>query len=169
MTQLSMFKPAPKAQRPILIGMNNPVSSNPDHALFPVPEGCTGNRLWRMLESRTRATRANYRDVFERRNLVRGKTWNMMQASARAHEITVELRGTGRTVVLLGQDVRQAFCHPKQLIHPQDIDGVIWRQLPHPSGRNHWYNNPENVKLAELLLEELYRDYLKQCEMETTI
>jgi hypothetical protein len=112
---------------------------------------------------------ANYRDVFERRNLIRGSTWDAVHAKARAHEVACELHGSGRTVVLLGQDVRQAFGHPRLLIHPQEIGGVVWRQLPHPSGRNTWYNKEENKKLAELLLEELYNGYLSQCARETTI
>lgn len=169
-TQLSMFQPAPHARRPILIGMNNPISSNPDHALYPVPEGCTGNRLWKMLHARTGASMGNYRDVFERRNLVKSKvTFDLRHARARAYEITTELRGTGRSIVLLGQEVREAFGHDKLLLHPQEIDGCTWRQVPHPSGRNLFYNSPENVRVVELLLEELYRNYLKQCERETTI
>ena len=168
LNQLSMFKPAPRARRPLLIGMNNPISSPPEYALYPLPEGCTGNRLWKMLHARTQASMANYRDVFERRNLVRGKTFDGIQARARAYEVCVELRGSGRSIVLLGNDVREAFGHQKLLIHPQEIDGCTWRQIPHPSGRNRWYNAPENVRLAELLLEELYRTYLKHCERETT-
>ncbi len=142
--------------KPILIGMNNPVNVGVGYELYPSPEGCTGHRLWRMLNERTGASRSAYLDAFERRNLVRHKLYDRTIARLNAADIQRELRGTGRHVVLLGREVQQAFAHPPLLIHPQVIGGCTWRQLPHPSGRNFWYNDPDNVKLAELLLEELY-------------
>jgi len=145
--------------KPLLIGMNNPLSLQPGHELYPAPEGCTGHRLWRMLNARTGASRAQYLDSFERRNLVRHVTFNATIARMNADDITRELFGTGRIVILLGQDVRRAFNIPPLLIHPQIIGGCTWRQLPHPSGRNLWYNEPENLRVAELLMEELYVNY----------
>jgi hypothetical protein len=140
--------------------MNNPVSTLPGHELYPLPEGCTGNRLWKLLHARTGASMSQYRDTFERRNLVRGVDYDRTRAKARAHEIMCEVEGTGRVVVLLGKDVLRAFrVIPPLLIHPQVIGGCTWRQLPHPSGRNMWYNDEDNKKLAELLLEELYFQY----------
>ncbi len=161
--------------RPLLIGMNNPISTRPGHELYPHPEGCTGHRLWRMLHDRTNASRAAYLDAFERRNLVRGLEWNRLAARARAYEMVVELYGSGRTVVLLGQSVREAFDFvmkglpaamggatnglPPVLIHPQEAGGCIWRQIPHPSGRNLWFNDAANAKLVGMLMEELYVEY----------
>jgi hypothetical protein len=170
--------------KPILCGMNNPLSTRPGHELYPAPEGCTGHRLWQMLHARTGASRLQYLEAFERRNLVRGLEWNRLAARARAHEIVCELRDSGRVVVLLGQSVREAFDYvlkdenkfvistgplsaewtgersgfglPPLLVHPQEAAGVTWRQIPHPSGRNLWYNEPENRKVVELLMEELY-------------
>lgn len=152
--------------RPLLVGMNNPLSTMPGHELFPLPEGCTGNRLWKMLHSRTGANELQYLEAFERRNLVQGTDYVGTRAKARAHEISLELEGTGRTVVLLGQDVRKAFGHPRLLVHPQVIGGCTWRQIPHPSGRNLWYNVPDNVRVVELLLEELYVQYVDQQKRE---
>ena len=142
--------------KPILIGMNNPISFESGHELFPAPEGCTGHRLWRLLTARTGASRKDYLETFERRNLVRGSVFIKMAARTRAAEITRELFGSGRVVVLLGREVQSAFAIPPLLVHPQVIGGCTWRQLPHPSGRNMWYNEPENVRVAELLMEELY-------------
>jgi len=158
--------------KPILIGMNNPVSTRAGHELYPLPDGCTGNRIWKMLSARTGATMRQYLETFERRNLVRGAAFDKVQARAKAYEYVVELRDSGRTVVLLGNEVRRAFDFvlrgdgslfgdeglPPVLVHPTVIGGVTWRQIPHPSGLNRWYNEPENVKVVELLLEELYLD-----------
>lgn len=165
--------------KPILVGMNNPISTRPGHELYPAPEGCTGHRLWQMLHARTGASRVQYLDSFERRNLVRGREWDRVAARARAYEVVQELRDSGRTVVLLGQSVREAFDYvlknngldtwaipcgdpagiPPVLVHPRVRAGVTWRQIPHPSGRNLWYNEEENRKIVELLMEELYVEY----------
>jgi hypothetical protein len=164
--------------KPILIGMNNPLSTRPGHELYPLPEGCTGNRLWKILHARTGASMSQYRDAFERRNLVRGLEYDRIAARARAYETVLELRGSGRTVVLLGNAVREAFHYvlrdgvllgntdyttglPPLLVHPQEAGGCIWRQIPHPSGRNLWYNEQKNVKVVELLMEELYVGYIE--------
>lgn len=143
--------------RPILIGINNPISSDPAHVLYPYPVGCTGHRILQMLQSRLpEVTRRDYLNRFERRNLVGMKIVNMSVAKETAAKIQQELWGSGRTVVLFGEEVRRAFAHPRSLLHPQIIGGVTWRQVPHPSGRNQWYNSKENRDLVAMLLEDLY-------------
>lgn len=146
--------------RPVLIGMNNPISSRPEYVLYPEPAGCTGWRLWKMLETRTGASKRDYIRAFERFNLVGGKQWSMPEARKEAVRLMPELQG--RVVVLLGQPVREAFRVPRLLIHPQEVDGVIFRQLPHPSGLNLWFNSETNRSLASMLLEELYNDSMEE-------
>lgn len=144
-------------KRPVLIGMNNPVSSDPKHALFPAPEGCTGHRLYEMLRGRLPdVTRKSYLDRFDRRNVVAGKVWNAASAREGAAALEREFWGSGRTIVLLGLDTVKAFGHPRSLIHPAIIGGATWRQIPHPSGRNLWYNDATNLALVACLLEDLY-------------
>jgi hypothetical protein len=143
--------------RPVLIGMNNPISSEPKHALFPAPEGCTGHRLYEMLRSRVPdATRGQYLAKFDRRNLVSSRMYDKHMARSAATVIEQEFFGSGRTIVLLGADVAAAFQIPRLLLHPQVIGGSTWRQVPHPSGRNLWYNDEQNKLLVSMLLEDLY-------------
>ena len=61
----------------------------------------------------------------------------------------------GATIVVLGQQVARALGLPPGLIHPVVIGGVTWRQVPHPSGRNLWYNVAEHRTIVGVLLEEL--------------
>ena len=136
------------------------MSHRPEYALWHSPPGCTGHRLWKMLSARTGATEEEYVSCFERVNLVTGP-WRQSAADAAASLLRPVLRG--RTVVLLGQSVRRAFGVPRLLVHPQVIDDVTWRQLPHPSGRCHWYNDRRNKHVAELLLEELFEDWRRAC------
>lgn len=158
--------------KPVLIGMNNPLwAGREGYELFPAPEGCTGHRLWSMLHERTGAFRKDYIDTFDRRNLVRGNVgYDHDLAAKSAEDMIKEFFGTGRVVVLLGEDVRRAFGMKKHLIHPIERDGCTWRQIPHPSGRNLWYNNQENRNLVAVLLEELYNDYhTSSAQRESTL
>lgn len=61
-----------------------------------------------------------------------------------------------RTVLLIGVGMREAFRLPPVIAKPIVSRGVTFRQLPHPSGRTRWYENPKHRKIALLLLEELY-------------
>jgi hypothetical protein len=151
----------PDDTRPVLLGMNNPVSSDPAHALFPYPPGCTGWNLLEMLRERVPdITRSRYLRVFDRRNLVDGKTWSRTAARERGMWMQNALRG--REVVVLGEDVRRVIGLDKLLIEPQVKNGITWRQIPHPSGRNLWYNDPQNRMLVAVLLEQLYRSVSQQ-------
>lgn len=143
---------SPVAERPVIVGMNNPVSVRPEHALYPHPPGCAGYRLWKMLHDYTGASRGVYTRGFERMNLVTG-VWSTIRARERAERLRAEM--TGRTVLLLGEEVRRAVGVDRLLADPQLWCGVTWRQLPHPSGRNPWYNDAANRRLAGAVLEEM--------------
>ncbi len=147
--------------RPIILGMNNPVSARPEHALFPYPPGCTGHRLLRLLNRRVPdATRQDYLRAFDRRNLLNRLLWSRADARRAAQEFlevsSPELQG--RTVLVLGREVASLLGLEEQLIYPVHLHGITWRQLPHPSGRNHWFNDDVCAELAAMLLEELYEE-----------
>jgi len=112
--------------------------------------------MWKLVADGTGASQSDYADRFDRRNLISdGTEWT----SWRAFQAAGEMRGTfpwGITVVLLGERVRQAFQLPKMLIHPIEIDGVLYRQIPHPSGRCLFYNDPILRALVALLMRDLY-------------
>lgn len=150
------------AVRPMLIGMNNPLSSMVGHELFPAPEGCTGHRLWVMLNEASggRILRKQYLDRFERRNLVTGQTWSKTLGRQRASEITSEVFGTGRKIALFGKEVHRAFGFKIEGVDLTQIDamGCTWWCVPHPSGRNLWYNVPENRAEVGRLMLELYNE-----------
>jgi hypothetical protein len=136
--------------------MNNPLSSDPRHALYPHPVGCTGWRIWQMLRSRTGATRDQYLETFDRRNLLCARSWSASEARAAAQQALTELRGC--VVVVLGEQTREALGHPRRphVLPHRDDGGTEWRYLPHPSGRCRWYNDPVSRTMVSLLLEELY-------------
>lgn len=152
--------------RLVIVGMNNPVSSAPEHALYPLPRHHAGGRLWQMLCDECGATMRQYVDAFERLNLVTGPAFASMIAVARAGELRPTL--AGRSVVLLGQEVRKSFGHLRRELvgdaYFEDCpDGqvITFYQVPHPSGRNLWYNDESNRRAVGRLLSELYRSAVK--------
>lgn len=141
-------------KKTIIVGMNNPYSDDPELALWPSPLGCAGHRLWQMLRDRCQVTRSEYCRAFERVNLVTGD-WDRNEARCAA-EARVEM-WRNRRVILLGSAVRSAFRLPPLLVEPVLSRGVYFRQLPHPSGRCRWYNDPKNRAIAGMVLEEEMR------------
>ena len=149
--------------KPLLLGMNNPLSDDPEFDLYPYPEGSAGYRLWKLLPEGT--ARAQYLAAFDRRNLLRARQWSAAEARVAAQALLPEL--AGRLVVVLGSDVRAALGLSKvaplslneSWLHPSpDFSMMLrWVALPHPSGRNLWYNNKANRLRASDLLERIMR------------
>lgn len=144
--------------KPVLLGMNNPVSSDPEHALYPHPSTCTGARLLRFsgLDKRT------YLTAFERRNVLSGQAWSTPAARAVAPALREELRG--RTVVLLGAPVNSVMRGgtPHELAGPfvwtPDGHGGWMAKVPHPSGLNHFFNSQLHRDLLAVFMAELVHD-----------
>jgi hypothetical protein len=143
--------------------MNNPLSDDPAYDLYPYPEGSTGWRLWKMLPDGM--LRADYLSAFERRNLLRARTWSKPMARMAAAELLPSL--AGRTVVVLGSEVRAALGLPKSEPLGQYYANLgtgfaavnfHWVAFPHPSGRNLWFNQPENYARAREVLTGLLVD-----------
>jgi hypothetical protein len=140
--------------------MNNPLSSNPDDALVPWPDGCTGHRIYSMLcehDARWEADCAHdYLNAYDRRNLVAGRAWS----AAAAREAAAEFHrvATGRVTIVLGAQVWRALRLPADVpvlgAHRECL-GTEWHRVPHPSGLNRWYNVPGNRQAAAKLIHEL--------------
>lgn len=151
--------------KPLLLGMNNPLSDDPEYDLYPYPEGCTGWRLWKMLPDGT--PRTQYLEAFDRRNVLHSRAWDRQAARQAGQKLLPELMG--RVVVVLGSDVRAALGLPpaEPLLmseYPIQAGGVEddlrWVAFPHPSGRNRWFNDPGNQFAARQLFQALWRSSL---------
>jgi hypothetical protein len=147
--------------KPTLVGMNNPVSSKPEHVLYPVPDGCTGNRIWRMIaDVDWTVGQRDYIRAFERLNVLPGKVWNASEARRRGRELFAELcaRGGGH-VLVFGAQTRDAMGLPLIPICEwrQVAFGCAWTWAPHPSGRNPWYNVEDNRRIVGNFLLQMYK------------
>lgn len=146
-------------ERPVLVGMNNPISLDPAHALYPIPAQHAGGRLYNMLDSAAPAgevSATKYILGFDRRNLVAGRVWKVNVAFQAAEVLSSELRD--RHAVLLGISVLTAFRFPRH-------DWCVWSTwrdvryccIPHPSGLCREYNDPQmRARVGQMLLY-LYR------------
>ena len=125
--------------RPFLVGELNPRSSDPHHALYPLPPGCSGARLCGYLGM----TPLQYIRTFDRRNLCVGE-WDSGRAHLEALRIIL-LEPPTRPIVLLGHRVAMAFSL-RPMSYFERVGRYIY--LPHPSGRNLVWNDPANVARA---------------------
>lgn len=119
---------------------------------------CTGRFMNRLLEV-SGVSKLRYLRVFERVNLVpefpgkngKGDAFPMAEARRRAAEMSV----AGRTVVLCGRKVADSFGVGAPLLGRAERGGAVFYVLPHPSGRNRWWNDPENRRRAGRLIRDL--------------
>ena len=141
--------------RPVIIGMNNPHSTDPDHALTPHTEGTTGWRLWVMLASVTPVSSEGYMRRFERINLLNETSWDPIRAGHGSQDLWTSLRG--RTVLVLGAATRNVlWLVPRPPLLWSESRGVRWCFVPHPSEFNRWYESELNRVMVGLRLEDLY-------------
>lgn len=131
--------------------------------LFPLPRTSAGGRLQKLMG----VTRGTYLRVFDRVNLLqqfpgkhkRDDKFPMAQARIAAGAMWPMLRG--REVVLVGRNVACAFdlssiaFHNWMEIEEDDIRIAV---VPHPSGRNLWYNSELNKREAQAF----WAEYLAQ-------
>jgi hypothetical protein len=143
--------------RPVILGMNNPRSDDPDHALWPHPNGCTGHRLWQMLSSADPSvTIERYLLAFDRRNLLRTREWNAEAGRMVAGRLLMNAEFMGREILVLGDEVRKAFELPKEPLGVVKMYNATWWQIPHPSGLNRFYNSESNRAAVATVLKGLY-------------
>jgi hypothetical protein len=132
--------------RPILLGMCLGPAGGTEPLGIDVP-GSAGWRLWKM----SGLSRSTYLSSFKRTNLVPGKRWNARTARTTAIAFVLGLRA-GDIVVALGSEVKAAIKYAGG-------NGVVLDArihfVPHPSGRNLFYNDPANRRRVGRLLRRL--------------
>lgn len=142
-------------RRVLLIGQAPGPNTDPTLPLYPTSRASTGGRLLELMG----IDREEYVHHFDRVNLLnkfpgrnkRDDKFPMAHAKIAASAVKPLLHG--RSVVMIGRNVAEAF----QL----EVDFHEWMELPlnegglcqvavvpHPSGRNHWYNVEANRKVA---------------------
>lgn len=138
--------------KPLLVGEAPSRTSDP-----AVPfSGRSGDRLRELLGR-------PLEDAFEIRNLLaewpgaaaKGSAWDRGAARERAVEITRLDWYRGRLLVAVGRRVARAFALPA--LPYLEVVGEKYPAavLPHPSGVDRWFNDPQNVEAARAFLRSL--------------
>ncbi len=159
--------------RPLLLGQAPGPNTDPDYPLFPAPRTSAGGRLCEMMG----LTKAQYLLAFDRANLLpyfpgrtqaRDDSFPMAPARLAARVMRPLLRG--RRVIMVGRRVAEAFrapeiewfepwelhCGPRHAVLGCPGTAVV-HVIPHPSGRNHWYNSELNRARARRFWDMLLR------------
>ena len=144
------------AVKTLLIGLDNPHSRNPKHALLPMPDGATGHKIVLLIREQVPGYSAGrYLRDFARLNLYVGEHARSGRGSAATDRLLASMAlhvlsaGGYLHAVLLGKRVQAAFSDFAE------VAAVQFHCLPHPSARNRWYNDEKNRSYAARLLESL--------------
>ena len=132
----------------LIVGESNPYGQDPRFALYHWPRNASGNRLREHLG----LTDVEYHKLLKV-NLCR-RQWDMREARWRAQEL---MRGPFDVLVLLGAKVRAAFDGPEPFTctHDPRAGFPILVGLPHPSGLNRTWLEPDARVRAVGLLQEV--------------
>lgn len=143
--------------KPLLVGEMNPYGADPFFALYPLPETSSGGRLQSLILD---IPRDAYVEM-DRVNLCEGK-WSAPAARSRGQELRAFFTPATHKFVLLGAKVSGAFGVPFEPISAKTGhaagDEHTYVVLPHPSGRNLLWNDPEVIPRVRALLRREFPD-----------
>lgn len=138
----------------VIVGELNPYGSDPYFAMYPDPPMSAGSRMQRLVAAIDRRTYIGLRRV----NLCEGR-WSNPAARVAADEIAAD--PTVEVLVLLGRKVTAAFFRRKQpepfnvaVLSPDGQRGIRCAIIPHPSGLNRVWNDPDAFERARRTLQE---------------
>jgi hypothetical protein len=147
--------------KPLLIGLHNPHSSKPSHALLPWPAGCAGHKLLELMQYvEPTFTTDDYLEAFERTNLWGGqelpegpgKRALLDRDGRRLFRYAVK---EPRHVVLLGTAVWS--CILNRVCAPDWFTSCVVRGS---TFLNRIYNTHENRRRAGHVLMEVARGHV---------
>lgn len=152
-------------RRLVIVGESPSPRGRSDLSLFPHPKNSAGYRLSEI----TGLGHAGYTQRTQRINLhpehVPDHRWSTPSARAAAENLVASDFLTGREVILLGSRVLEAFipdvkvnrirpCQWYEHVGRGGEHKFKWALIPHPSGRNRWYNDVQNKRAVYHFLRE---------------
>lgn len=149
------FRGTESSRRILLVGEDNPLSSEPEHALYCYPPNCSGHRLQSKIFG---ISPTDYLAMW-RTNLCVGG-WSVKKARERASEI-LWADAPWDVVVLLGKKVCDAAVSTYEtkeydmFTSVQLTSGRRWVFLPHPSGMNRIWNQAGVVERGRGLMQDV--------------
>lgn len=148
--------PVHPSHRLALVGEAPGPNTHTDMPLYPAPERSAAGRLRTMLGW----SRSEYLRTFARANMLDrypGPAFPLTEARGLAQGVAQRL--SPRPLLLMGQGVASAFRFPKEAGLLSWADYLLGQTIiraavvPHPSGRNLWYNEPGNRERAVAFIQ----------------
>lgn len=144
--------------RLLIVGEAPGPNTDPRHPVGPLPMSSAGGRLCNLMGLTTR----EYLRRTDRINLLPvypGGNWSVIVARAAADNLRCSGLLRGRNVILLGSRVIEAFYGKSHIaMCSMGLSGrgqCMIGYIPHPSGRNLWYNDKKNVRKIKKFLREV--------------
>ncbi len=131
----------------LLVGEDNPLSDDPEYALFPYPKNSAGHRLQQILGLR----KVTYLKL-SRVNLCSGG-WDAIDARIKANEL--RLAPDYSTIATLGRKVATAFSLYGTFFNVIPEEGTTFVMLPHPSGLSRVWNDPTAPLRVRVIMRDL--------------
>lgn len=170
----------------LLVGEDNPQSSDPRHALYPYPVHCAGHRFAEDIAN----VGMGHQLATWRTNLCAGP-WRAAEARDRARALVVSDGVPWRVIIMFGAKVADAFRYVNpttnipttgtyapfsvtRVVHRiqeassptrANIDWIHLVQLPHPSGRNRVWNDAALIHRARALLASVAPAWYGECNI----
>lgn len=149
--------------KPIIVGINNPHSDDPEKALGVEPVGSAGNRLWLMVKDAANRQGKDFREIdyldgFDRVNLMEKPDYTPEQMRLRQYSLMASF--TGRRVVMCGTKVpmTMGLRHSGFHLGVQQGPNFVYYVIPHPSGLCREYNDQSmRHRVGDLLFSLLRR------------
>lgn len=154
--------------RPLVIGEQPGRNTRTDCPVFPYPATSSAGRLLKMLG----VSGGEFLRSVDRVNAVPTLDLAHGWDPVAAEDYLAMMYNGGlfreRRVLVLGARVRATLGFDAGILKstyapefrryraPRHMRPKLWYFIPHPSGLNRWYNDPDNVRSAQLLLEEWY-------------
>lgn len=153
--------------KPVLLGMNNPHSTDPARALGVRPAHASGHRLWSLLweagfrrEPIVDVQPNQYEDGFDRYNLLDEEVFDPTRFTAEREKFILD-KLASRVVIMCGTNVPRALRLEYKGFHLKPTPAIIpgmgksftYYVIPHPSGLCREYNDPDmRARVGNLLL-----------------
>lgn len=124
------------------------------------PKAILEGRLGRKIADLCGITFDEYVELFDRINILdcwpgksgKGDVFPKAEAARQAMRIKIHERDC---VVMLGQGVARSFGIKAEFLRWTFLGSTRVLILPHPSGINRWYNDPQNTRKARKIMHRL--------------
>ena len=152
---------------PVLVGLNNPWSSSPEHVLVPMSDrpGCTGSRILSLIQfAKSGYSIKQYKEDFPDRVNLDDVGSHLLNTFDEPRNFVLFGRVVANSIIPYRDEIDRMWRHlqetpPAFSIYMSSTMAASGKTLshgvyivPHPSGLNRWYNEDRNKRAVGMFL-----------------